>query len=135
MLGQLLERNGVPAQVLSFKALTSEMAEQAERSSASIFCVSTVPPTSVVAASYLCRRLRLRMPEARISVGVWHEVEGELERRRERFSRVQVDDVFFSVEKAAIELGLIAGLSEPQVPTPAPVEGGVSALPAVTPAG
>jgi hypothetical protein len=135
MLGQLLERSGVPAEVLSFKALTSEMAAQAEQSSATIFCVSTVPPTSVVAASYLCRRLRLKMPDARVSVGVWHEVESELERRRERFSRVQADDVFFSLEKAATELGLLAGLGVPPVPAaaPAPVEGGGSVLPVVAP--
>ncbi|HEX8310161.1 MAG TPA: hypothetical protein VF614_02515, partial [Chthoniobacteraceae bacterium] len=118
MLGQLLERTGVSARVISSKSLSSEMTELASESCSPFVCVSSVPPTSGVAAAYLCKRLRARLPEVRLSVGIWHEAEQDVARRRERLARVKVDDVFFSLEKAATELGLVAGLAT--VPVAAP---------------
>ena len=71
MLAQLLERRGVPVEVMSARSLSSEMAELAEKRSAPIICVSSVPGTSIVAALHLCKRLRLRLPEKTIYIGIW----------------------------------------------------------------
>jgi predicted PurR-regulated permease PerM len=113
MLGQLLERSGVSTRVISSKSLASEMTELAGESCSPFVCVSSVPPTSVVAAAYLCKRLRARLTKVRLSVGIWHESEADIPRRRERLDRVKVDDIFFTLEKAATELALTAGLENP----------------------
>jgi hypothetical protein len=94
MLAQLLERSGMSLRGAFVKGPDQRDGDQAGHERCLDPVVSTVPPTPWCAASYLCKRLKVRLPEARLTVGVWHEVESELDRRRQRFERVQVDDVF-----------------------------------------
>jgi hypothetical protein len=110
MLAHLLETRGVVARIASSKALTSEMADQALASGANVFCISALPPASVMPATYLARRLRERMPDARIIVGLWETEESEAQRRLQRFKRAHADDVFTSLERTGAELVTLASL-------------------------
>jgi hypothetical protein len=119
MLAHLLEMRGVMARVASSKSLTSEMADQALSSGAHVFCISALPPASVMPATYLARRLRERMPDARIIIGLWETLESETARRLQRFKRAHADDVFTSLERTTAELVALAGL-KPETATETP---------------
>ena len=130
MLAHLLEHRGIQASVGSSKALASEMVEQATSSGATIFCISAMPPASIMPATYLAKRLRVQMPQAHVIIGIWHATETD-ERRQLRLKRAQADDVFLTLEKASTEIALLAGLKqEPavapavEVPTPEPAAAG-----------
>jgi len=115
MLAHLLETRGVLARVGSSKALTNEMAEQAVASGAHLFCISALPPASVMPATYLARRLRDRVGDARIIVGLWGSEDTDAARRLDRFKRAQADDLFTTLERTAAELVTLAGL-KPEPP-------------------
>ncbi len=116
MLAHLLEKRSILARVASCKSLASEMVELTATSGAPLVCISAIPPNSVMPATHLCKRLRERLPDARIVVGLWREV--ELERRQQRLKRVNADDIFVTLDKAAAEIALHAGLTLQPDPTP-----------------
>jgi predicted PurR-regulated permease PerM len=120
MLAHLLEQRAIHTHVLSSKSLSSEIVEQVAESGARICCISALPPASVMPATYLARRIRARLPEARVLIGLWHDAETDSERRLKRFKRAQADDVFTTLERTATEVALLAGLK--QEPTTAPAK-------------
>ncbi|MDQ3624373.1 MAG: AI-2E family transporter [Verrucomicrobiota bacterium] len=108
MLTGLLEERGVQVRNPSAKSLTSELVELAGEVKAPIICISTVLPASAMPALHLARRLRARLPEAKIFVGLWHAADQETAKRQERFERLDVG-ILTSLEKAAAEIALLAG--------------------------
>ena len=71
MLAQALACSGVAATVFSSQLLAGESVEQAVALAPSIVCISSLPPVSTIAARALCKRLRARLPSARIVIGLW----------------------------------------------------------------
>ena len=118
MLVHLLEKRGIPARVLSSKSLASELTEKAVASHAPVICVSALPPSSTMPATYLCKRLRAQLPTGRIVVGIWGEA--DVERRAQRLKRVSVDAVFGTLEIAAADIAVHADLVKKVVETVAP---------------
>lgn len=102
MLCRLLVAHGVNAETVSAKSLTSEMIERAATEHPPEICISTVPPNSVIAAANLAKRLKLKIPEARVEIGVWDSHRDE--RRLERLQRAAPDAVFNSIAAAAEEI-------------------------------
>jgi hypothetical protein len=102
MLCRLLVTHGVNAEWVSAKALTSEMIERAVAENPPEICISTVPPISVMAAASLAKRLKARLPESRIEVGLWDSRPNA--RRHERLQRAAPDAVFNSIAAAAEEI-------------------------------
>jgi predicted PurR-regulated permease PerM/methylmalonyl-CoA mutase cobalamin-binding subunit len=116
MLARLLAQSGLAVQVCPSKLLTSEMVEQAREAVHNIALVSVLPPSSVLPASLVCKRLRASMPDVRILVGLWGD--GEIEaRRRARFERSGADALFTSLTQAEREI--IAQVRE-ELPMAAP---------------
>jgi hypothetical protein len=139
MLAHLLEKRGILARVVSSKSLASEMVESASLSAAPVIFISAMPPASVMPATYLCKRLSVRLPGARLIVGLWSE--SDLDRRRQRLEKVQADEIFVSLEKAAADIAVhvsliteasgqpaVAATAAPAEPGPANVESAAAAL-------
>lgn len=57
--------------ILSDQLLAGEWMERVESDRPSILIISAIPPGSHLAITVLCRRLRKRVPDTRILVGVW----------------------------------------------------------------
>ncbi len=90
MLVQLLCQRGVAARVLSAVTLSGEMLEQVAAESASVVCVSALPPFAATHARYLCKRLRPKFPNLRIVVGIW-QTAGIGEKTQERLKAIGID--------------------------------------------
>jgi predicted PurR-regulated permease PerM len=71
MLRQMLDSTRYEVEVLSARALASEMTAVAAERQAPLVCISVLPPGGRAQARYLCKRLRTLFPSIKIVVGQW----------------------------------------------------------------
>jgi len=71
MLCEALRHVGITCKVASVDAMASEKAERVDEYQPDIVCISALPPSGLVQARYLAKRLRARFPELELVVGVW----------------------------------------------------------------
>ena len=83
MLAQVLETRGCLVQAVSVTSLAGEMVDLVEQCKADVVCISATPPAAVMHARYLCKRLRGRLPEVNLVVGLW-DAQGDLNKAKER---------------------------------------------------
>jgi methylmalonyl-CoA mutase cobalamin-binding subunit len=83
----LLGREGVRAESRPAGGLRGEGASEAIPGKVDVVIVSAMPPEAVTQARYLCRRLRHRLPEVPIIVGLWC-ARGDIGKARERLESV-----------------------------------------------
>ena len=83
MLAQVLENSGSLAQAVSLTTLASEIVDLVGQRKPDVICLSATPPAAAMHARYLCKRLRDRLPEMKLVVGLW-DAQGDLSKARER---------------------------------------------------
>ena len=71
MLRQILDPARYEVEVISARALASEMTAVVAERGAPLVCVSVLPPGGLAQARYLCKRLRGLLPSIKIVVGQW----------------------------------------------------------------
>lgn len=71
MLANSLERRQCRVDIISTRALPSEIESRVAEEDARVVFVAIVPPGGVVQARYLCRRLHRKFPHLVIIVGYW----------------------------------------------------------------
>jgi hypothetical protein len=99
--------------VLSSQLLASESVEQAAALAPSIVCISSLPPVSTIAARALCKRLRARLPSARIVVGLWQPDDAEFAARRGRLEKAGADETYPDLRRASAEITALAACTLP----------------------
>lgn len=72
MLAQLLSEEGYSVQAVSSVVLVGEMADLIAASQADVVCISAMPPSAQTHARRLCKRLRTRLPNVDLVVGLWN---------------------------------------------------------------
>jgi predicted PurR-regulated permease PerM len=117
MLVQLLNRRGVGGYVLSASTLAVDSLDAVSRANPPVACVLAVPPFGYVHARYLCRRLRMQMPELKIVGAILTEKPPEeLEQRR---PSLMADELASSLQVALTKvLSLALAQPEPLQPIP-----------------
>ncbi|MEO8353083.1 MAG: hypothetical protein ABI680_15235, partial [Chthoniobacteraceae bacterium] len=108
MLGAELTFRGVPVETLSSKLLASEIVEQVIARKPPLVVISVLPPTSVLAAASLVKRIEGRVPEVRTMAAVWPSPDGDTEKRHERMRRAGADDILTSIAKAGEEIAKLS---------------------------
>jgi len=73
----------IESEVCSVAALKAEMPDQVEATRADVVYIAALPPSAVLHARYLCKRLRARYPRLPIIVGLW-AANGDTRKARER---------------------------------------------------
>lgn len=71
MLRQALENVGIRCEVVAADAMTNDKTERVAEAGVDLVCISALPPTGLVQARYLAKRLRNRLPGLEIVVGLW----------------------------------------------------------------
>src|SRR5258706_8297366 len=71
MLSQMLEQSGCVPKYIPVAALASEMVEIVEKYDARVVCISALPPSALAHARYLCKRIRVRMKDVPVVIGLW----------------------------------------------------------------
>ena len=108
MLAQILAASGIPTTVLSSQLLTAEAIEQAATLAPSILCISTLPTTTTIAARTLCQRLRARLPNTRILIGLWQPDDEEFAARRTRLIKAGANETYPTLRRAAASIAEFA---------------------------
>jgi hypothetical protein len=80
-LGQVFERRGAKVRVISHESLKSAALKSLDPGRPAAIVLSYLNDDSLAHARFLARRLRRRLPEVRIVVGLWTFSEEEAERR------------------------------------------------------
>lgn len=116
MLAQVLAESGIEVTVFSSQLLAGESVEQAATLAPSIICVSSLPPVSTIGARTLCKRLRDRLPSARILVGLWQPEDTEFAPRRKRLCKAGADETYPNLRSAAIGITEFAACIPQRMP-------------------
>ena len=103
MLGKLLAQTGNALAIAPSKFLASEMIEWVAEVETQLICVSVLPPGSTRHAIYVSKRLRERLPEARLLVGMWGEPASDTH-RLDRFKQVKVDGLVTTLQEMVKEI-------------------------------
>jgi predicted PurR-regulated permease PerM/methylmalonyl-CoA mutase cobalamin-binding subunit len=108
MLALALRPDGMDVRVLSGMALSGEAVEMAARDGADVVCIGGFPPSAVLRARHLCKRLRADVPGVRLLVASWEAPEAAT-RAEERLATTGADRVATTVAKAADGVRVLAG--------------------------
>jgi predicted PurR-regulated permease PerM len=92
MLQQLLDPARWAMEILSTEVLSAELVTLAEENGPAIVCISALPPGGLAHTRYLCKRLRARLPRAKILVGRWG-LQGNLEQNQDQLREAGADEV------------------------------------------
>jgi hypothetical protein len=71
LLGRLLTAKGFDVEVGSPTAMSGEVAERVESERPRVVCVASIPPLAAPRVRYLLKRIRARVPDAKILAAVW----------------------------------------------------------------
>lgn len=103
MLAQLLGARRIKAEVVSTRALASEMLEQVGRHDPRVVCVSALPPFATTHARYLCKRLRPAFPTLPIVAGLW-QANGGGKKAQERLLATGIDGFATTLAEATEQI-------------------------------
>jgi len=92
MLRQLLDPASWEMEILSLDMLSAESVARAGDKEPAVVCVGALPPGGLAHTRYLCKRLRARLPAARIVVGRWG-LNRDLEQNQEQLLEAGADRV------------------------------------------
>jgi len=81
MLAQLLEMHGIGARVVSREAVSAANLDRLEVTGVQVACLCYLEPGTFGNARYLVRRLRRRLPKAKIIAGFWTLTAEQIEQR------------------------------------------------------
>jgi predicted PurR-regulated permease PerM len=81
MLAQLLEKHGIGARVVSSDAVSAAKLSALDMTGVQLACLSFLEPGGFTNPRYLTRRLRRKLPQARIVAGFWTLTEDEAKQR------------------------------------------------------
>jgi len=92
MLWQLLDPAVWEVEVLSLEMLSAELVALAGEKAPAVICIGALPPGELAHTRYLCKRLRARLPEAKIVVGRWG-LKDNVEQNEEQLREAGADQV------------------------------------------
>ena len=99
MLAQLLQKRGLGARVVPSHAVSAANISRFDGADAQIICLSYLEPGGFTSARYLVRRLRRKLPRAKILLGLWTLNQADSE-RRDALEETGVDLVVTSLRQA-----------------------------------
>jgi hypothetical protein len=116
MLSQVLEQAGCAAKYIPVAALASEMMDIVEKYDAQVVCISALPPSALAHARYLCKRVRVRMKDVPVVVGLWG-TRVEAKKAMSRLACGESDKVVRSLREAKSEISPVAAISDSESET------------------
>ena len=99
MLAQLLEKRGIGARVVPSEAVSVANMMRLDVAGVQMACLSYLEPGNFTNARYLVRRLRRRLPQAKIVDGFWTLTAPEAE-ERDALAATRADCVVTSLRQA-----------------------------------
>ncbi len=122
MLAQLMAASGAEVQNASARLAAGELIELTDKSNVDVACISVVAPSTVIHARYLATKLRARLTNLKIVVGLWGATEN-LTEAAQRLRDSGADEVVTTLADAAVQIAKLAPrLVDEMTPAPIPVD-------------
>jgi predicted PurR-regulated permease PerM/methylmalonyl-CoA mutase cobalamin-binding subunit len=83
MLSQLVELPGCHVEAVPVASAAGELIALIQQRKPQVVCISAMPPAAMMHARALCKRLRGRVPEGNLVVGLWH-AQDDLDKGKDR---------------------------------------------------
>ncbi len=109
MLSHLLTLQGCDVVNTPDTLAANELVTLVEKSDVDVACISVVAPSTVIHARYLCLKLRSKIPDLKIIIGLWGATAGISEVVR-RLRDSGADEVVVSVADALAQIAMPDGL-------------------------
>jgi methanogenic corrinoid protein MtbC1 len=109
MLSQVLEQAGCDAKYIPVAALASEMVQIVEKYDAQVVCISALPPSALAHARYLCKRLRVKLKDVPVVVGLWG-TRVEAKKALSRLACADNDKIVRNLKEARAEISPVAAV-------------------------
>jgi predicted PurR-regulated permease PerM len=103
MLAQLLNKQGISARVVSSEAVSVANLVRLDAIDVQVVCLSYLEPGSFSSARYLTRRLRRKLPQAKIFAGFWTLTDQEVG-ARDALAATHADLVVTSLRQAVEQI-------------------------------
>jgi predicted PurR-regulated permease PerM len=103
MLRQLLDPARWDLEILSVEMLSSELVALAGEKEPAIVCIGALPPGGLARTRYLCKRLRARLPNAKIVVGRWG-LKSSVEQNQDQLLEAGADQIETTLLETRIHL-------------------------------
>ena len=103
MFRQLLDPTRWDVEVLSIEMLSAEMIALAGEKAPAVVCIGAMPPGGLAHTRYLCKRLRARLPDAKIVVGRWG-LASDLEENQAQLREAGADQVEMNLQQTCNHL-------------------------------
>lgn len=107
MLVQLLRQRDFEVENLSAQMSAAEIVEAAVKADPDAICISVVPPSTLIHARYLTRKLRQRLPRVKIIAAFWGATENVAE-AAEGLRNSGADETVASFAEAVVQLSKFA---------------------------
>jgi len=117
-LAKLLNEGRYTMEIISTEMLAGEMASLIEEKKPALVCIGAIAPSGLAHARYLCKRIRARSPEIKISVGRWG-FSANLENARASLTAAGADRVAATLIESRDQIAQLVQL-EPTDASPAP---------------
>jgi hypothetical protein len=121
MLGHLLRRRGCPVAVFSLGAELENAFACIERQKIRVAFISALPPSALVAARQMGRRVKARHPDLLVVVGIWSQ-RANLGELKERLAITQPTEVVTTLAEAVAQLETLSEHSPVEAKPPALAE-------------
>jgi predicted PurR-regulated permease PerM len=121
MFRQLLDPARWDLEIASPEMLSAEMVELAGEKAPAIVCVGALPPGGLAQTRYLCRRLRARLPDAKIVVGRFG-LHANVQQNQDQLREAGADQMETTLVEMRDHLNTWLPVFEHVVPKPAEVQ-------------
>jgi predicted PurR-regulated permease PerM/GAF domain-containing protein len=108
MLVQLLRQQNFDAENFSAQLASGEIVEAVAKTDCDAICISVVPPSTLIHARYLTRKLRERLRDAKIVVGFWGATEN-IASTAQGLRKSGADETVVSFAEAVVQLAKFSG--------------------------
>jgi predicted PurR-regulated permease PerM len=114
MLAQVLEQSCCTALHVPVAALASEMVDIVEKYDAKMVCISALPPSALAHARYLCKRVRGRLKNVPVVIGLWG-TKVDTKKALARLACSETDKVVRSLGEARTEIVPLLAVKKAEV--------------------
>ena len=108
MLVQLLRQQNFDAENFSAQLASGEIVEAVANTDCDAICISVVPPSTLIHARCLVRKLRERLRDVKIVVGFWGATEN-IANAAQGLRKSGADETVVSLAEAVVQLAKFSG--------------------------
>ncbi len=104
MLAQVLSQKSFIVETISENHNTEEIVDYVEKHHPNVVCISVVAPSTNIYARFLCKKLRMRIPQLNIMVGLWGSLKTASEIDKQ-IHAIGADEAVISLSEAVEQVG------------------------------